>query len=126
VRLARDSDRWPRSRHDDAVGRERLARFDHDRPLLVGADLEPDDLAGDDLGLRPIRHLTQVGAPLAVRGAESAAVDPVGIPILLRMLSPLAKDAVTSERDPDYAITAPRLVLYVAVVDSFLALLDID
>jgi hypothetical protein len=48
------------------------------------------------------------------------------IPILLRVLPPLTKDAATNERDPDYAITALGLVLYVAVVAGFLVLLDID
>ena len=48
------------------------------------------------------------------------------IPILLRVLPPLAKDAATNERDPDHAITVLGLVLYVAVVAGFLVLLDID
>jgi hypothetical protein len=48
------------------------------------------------------------------------------IPILLRVLPPLAKDAATNKRDPDYAITVLGLVLYVAVVAGFLVLLDID
>jgi hypothetical protein len=48
------------------------------------------------------------------------------IPILLRVLPPLAKDAATNKRDPDYAVTALGLVLYVAVVAGFLVLLDID
>jgi hypothetical protein len=48
------------------------------------------------------------------------------IPILLRVLPPLRKDAATEQRDPDYAITAFGLVLYVAVVAGFLVLLDID
>ena len=48
------------------------------------------------------------------------------IPILLRVLPPLAKDAATDERDPDYAVTVLGLVLYVAVVAGFLVLLDID
>jgi hypothetical protein len=47
------------------------------------------------------------------------------IPILLRVLPPLAKDAATNERDPDYAITVLGLVLYVAVVAGFLVLLDL-
>ena len=47
------------------------------------------------------------------------------IPILLRVLPPLAKDAATNERDPDYAVTVLALVLYVAVVAGFLVLLDI-
>ncbi len=48
------------------------------------------------------------------------------LPILLRVLPPLAKDAATNERDPDYIITVLGLVLYVAVVAGFLVLLDID
>jgi hypothetical protein len=48
------------------------------------------------------------------------------IPILLRVLPPLTKDAATKERDSEYAITVLGLVLYVAVVASFLVLLDID
>jgi hypothetical protein len=48
------------------------------------------------------------------------------IPILLRVLTPLTKDAATKERDSEYAITVLGLVLYVAVVASFLVLLDID
>ena len=47
------------------------------------------------------------------------------IPILLRVLPPLAKDAATNERDPNYAITVLGLALYVAVVASFLVLLDV-
>src|SRR5438093_610486 len=41
------------------------------------------------------------------------------IPILLRVLPPLAKDAATNERDPDYAVTVLGLVFYVAVVAGF-------
>ena len=48
------------------------------------------------------------------------------IPILLRVLPPLAKDAATNERESDYAVTVLGLVLYVAVVAGFLVLLEID
>jgi hypothetical protein len=48
------------------------------------------------------------------------------IPILLRVLPPLAKDAATNKRDPDYAITVVGLILYVAVVAGALVLLDIS
>jgi hypothetical protein len=48
------------------------------------------------------------------------------IPILLRVLPPLAKDAATNERDPEYAVTVLALVLYVAVVAGFLVLLDVE
>lgn len=47
------------------------------------------------------------------------------IPILLRVLPPLAKDAATNDRDPDYAVTVLALGLYVAVVTGFLVLLDV-
>jgi hypothetical protein len=48
------------------------------------------------------------------------------IPILLRVLPPLAKGAVTNERDPGYPVTVLGLILYVAVVAGFLVLLDLD
>jgi hypothetical protein len=48
------------------------------------------------------------------------------IPILLRVLPPLARDATTKERDPDYAISVLGLVLYIAVVAGFLVLLDVE
>ena len=47
------------------------------------------------------------------------------IPILLRVLPPLAKDAATNERDPGYALTLLGLVLYTVVVAGFLVLLDL-
>jgi predicted membrane channel-forming protein YqfA (hemolysin III family) len=48
------------------------------------------------------------------------------IPILLRVLPPLAKDTATNERDPNYTVTLVGLVLYVIVVAGFLVLLDVD
>jgi hypothetical protein len=48
------------------------------------------------------------------------------VPILLRVLPPLAKDAVTNERDPNYAVAVLGLFLYVVVVASFLVLLDVE
>jgi hypothetical protein len=48
------------------------------------------------------------------------------IPIMLRVLPPLAKDAATNERDPGYGVTVLGLILYVAVVAGFLVLLDLD
>jgi len=47
-------------------------------------------------------------------------------PILLRVLPPLAKDAATKERDPNYGVTVVGLLLYVGVVAGFLVLLDAD
>jgi hypothetical protein len=48
------------------------------------------------------------------------------IPILLRVLPPLARDAATSERDPNHGLTIAGLVMYVGVVAAFLVLLDLD
>jgi hypothetical protein len=48
------------------------------------------------------------------------------VPILLRVLPPLARDAATNERDPDYAVTILGLILYVAVVAGVLLLLDTE
>jgi heme/copper-type cytochrome/quinol oxidase subunit 4 len=48
------------------------------------------------------------------------------VPILLRVLPPLAKDATTNERDADYTVTIVGLFLYVVVVAGVLLLLDIE
>jgi hypothetical protein len=48
------------------------------------------------------------------------------VPIGLRVLPPLTKDATTNERDPDYAVTVVGLLLYVVVVAGVLVLLDIE
>jgi hypothetical protein len=48
------------------------------------------------------------------------------VPILLRVLPPLARDATTNERDPDRTVGVIGLLLYVVVVAGFLVLLDID
>jgi hypothetical protein len=46
------------------------------------------------------------------------------VPILLRILPPLAKDAKTNARDPNFAITVVALLAYSAVVAGFLVVLD--
>jgi hypothetical protein len=48
------------------------------------------------------------------------------VPILLRVLPPLAKDAATNERDPSYGVTVVGLLFYGGVVASFLVLLEVD
>jgi hypothetical protein len=48
------------------------------------------------------------------------------LPILLRVLPPLAKDAATNARDPNYTVTVVGLLVYVGVVAGFLVLLDVD
>jgi hypothetical protein len=48
------------------------------------------------------------------------------LPILVRVLPPLAKDASTHERDPDYAVTLVGLFLYVVAIAGVIALINID
>jgi hypothetical protein len=62
-----------------------------------------------------------VGGPRRHGGSRDLAD-----PILLRVLPPLAKDASTDKRDPDYVVAVLGLILYVAVVAGVLVLLDID
>jgi heme/copper-type cytochrome/quinol oxidase subunit 4 len=86
------------------------------------------------LGLALVLGLTLFGSLWAIadEGPKWAALAvTVGlavslIPILLRVLPPLAKDASTDERDPDHVVTVLGLILYVAVVAGVLVLLDID
>ena len=47
-------------------------------------------------------------------------------PILMRGLPPLARDAHTSERHPDYAVTVVGLVVYTLIVGGVIALINID
>jgi hypothetical protein len=48
------------------------------------------------------------------------------LPILMRVLPPLARDARTRERDPEYAVTLVGLSLYVVVVGGVIALINVD
>ena len=85
------------------------------------------------LGLALVLGATMFGSlwGMADEGPKWAAVAvTIGlaisiVPILIRVLPPLAKDATTNERDPDVAVTVGGLVLYVAVVAGFLVLLDL-
>jgi hypothetical protein len=45
------------------------------------------------------------------------------LPILLRVLPPLVRDAATQDRDPNYAVTVIGLLLYVLLVVGVVALL---
>ena len=47
------------------------------------------------------------------------------LPILLRVLPPLAKDAATDERDPGYAVTVVGLLLYLLLVAGVVVLLTV-
>ena len=48
------------------------------------------------------------------------------LPVLFRVLPPLARDAHTSRRDPHYFVTVVGLVLYAGVVGGLIALITID
>ena len=86
------------------------------------------------LGLAVVLGVTIFGSlwAMADEGPKWAAVlVTIGlavslIPILLGALPPLAKDAATNDRDPDYAVTVLGLVVYVAAVAGVLVLLDIE
>jgi hypothetical protein len=82
--------------------------------LVLGATLFGSLWAMADEGPRWAAVAVTIGLAISV------------IPILLRVLPPLAKDAKTNARDPDFPVTVLGLVLYVAVVAGFLVVLDID
>ena len=48
------------------------------------------------------------------------------LPFLVHVLPPLARDARTSERDANFALAVVGLSLYVVVVGSVIALINID
>jgi hypothetical protein len=86
------------------------------------------------LGLALVLGTTVFGSLWAIadNGPEWAAVAvTIGlavsiVPILLRVLPPLARDAKTRERNPGYALTVAGLIAYVAVVTAFLVVLVFD
>jgi hypothetical protein len=47
------------------------------------------------------------------------------LPILLRVLPPLARDAITQDRDPNYAVTVIGLLLYILLVAGVITLLSV-
>jgi hypothetical protein len=86
------------------------------------------------LGMALVLGLTLFGSlwAMADEGPKWAALAvTVGlaislIPILLRVLPPLAKDARTKERDPEYGVTVLGLALYVLTIAGVLVLLDVS
>jgi hypothetical protein len=48
------------------------------------------------------------------------------LPILIRVLPPLAKDAATHERDPNYFVTLVGLSIWVLIVAGVIALINVD
>jgi hypothetical protein len=104
---SRSTTRWDGARLPDSRLRLALA-------LVLGATLFGSLWAMADEGPKWAARAVTVGLAVSV------------IPILLRVLPPLAKDANTNERDPDYAVSVVGLLLYVVVVAGFLVVLDID
>jgi hypothetical protein len=82
--------------------------------LVLGATLFGSLWAMADEGPRWAALLVTIGLAVSL------------LPILLRVLPPLAKDATTNERDPDHAVTVVGLFLYVVVVAGVLVLLDLE
>jgi hypothetical protein len=106
--------------------------FESSRTARRDCELLPDPRLR--LGLALVLGSTLFGSlwAMADEGPRWAAIAvTVGlavslVPILLRVLPPLAKDESTNERDPNYAVTLAGLLLYVVVVAGFLVLLDVD
>src|SRR5262245_45224667 len=82
--------------------------------LVIGATLFGSLWAIADEGKALAATLVTTGVAISI------------VPILLRVLPPLARDARTSERDPDYAVTLVGLLGYVVVVGGVIALINID
>jgi len=100
----------------DAARREHLpdARLRLGLALVLGATVFGSLWAMADEGPKWAAVLVTIGLAVSL------------VPILLRVLPPLARDAATKERDPDSALTILGLILYVAAVAGVLLLLDIE
>jgi hypothetical protein len=63
--------------------------------------------------------------PRWAAGAVAVGLAVSLLPILLRVLPPLTRDARTGGHDEDYVVTVVGLLLYTSVVAGFLVLLDL-
>ena len=101
-------------------------RADRDAASLPDARLR--------LGLGLVLGMTMFGSLWAIAdegprwaaGAVAVGLAVSVLPILLRVLPPLVKDARTNERDPNFGVTVAALVGYATVVAGFLVVLDIE
>jgi glucose-6-phosphate-specific signal transduction histidine kinase len=82
--------------------------------LVLGATLFGSLWALADEGTTLAATLVTIGVAISL------------LPIFLRVLPPLARDARTSERDANYAVTFLGLFAYALVVAGFIALVNID
>jgi hypothetical protein len=86
------------------------------------------------LGLAVVLSTTVFGSLWAIAdegprwaaGAVALGLAVSIIPILLRGLPPLVRDARTNKRDPHFGVTVAALVAYTAIVAGFLVVLDIE
>ena len=103
---------------DSAAARDKQ-RLPHPRlqllfALVLGATLFGSLWAIADEGKALAATLVTTGVAISL------------LPVLIRVLPPLARDARTSERDPDYVVTVAGLSVYVVVVGGVIALINID
>jgi hypothetical protein len=82
--------------------------------LVLGATLSGSLWALADAGTTLAATLVTIGVAISL------------LPIFLRVLPPLARDARTSERDANYAVTVLGLFAYAVVVAGVIALINID
>jgi hypothetical protein len=82
--------------------------------LVLGATLFGSLWAIADEGKAVAATLVTTGVAISI------------LPVLIRLLLPLAREARKGERDPDYAITVVGLFVYVLVVGGIIALINID
>ncbi len=82
--------------------------------LVLGATLFGSLWAIADEGQALAASLVTIGVAISL------------LPVLIRVLPPLARDARTSERDAGYAVTVVGLILYTVVVGGVIALINID
>jgi hypothetical protein len=83
------------------------------------------------LAVAVVLGFTLFGSLYAMRHGGRAADEAVTLglavsllPILLRVLPPLARDARTHERDPQYVVTIAGLVFYVLAIASTILVLN--
>jgi Flp pilus assembly protein TadB len=82
--------------------------------LVLGATLFGSLWAIADEGKALAATLVTIGVAISL------------LPVLTRVLPPLARDAHTSERDAGYAVTLVGLILYALGVGGVVALINID
>jgi hypothetical protein len=105
-------------------------RFFERSPRAEGGDNRTDPRVL--LVLAAVLAATVFGSLAAMRhegGALAASAVTVGlaisvVPILLRVLPPIAREATTGKRDPHVAYTVAGLVVYALVVAGAVALLN--